>query len=97
VKAVASKLTEQQKYLLNRIPQKYDLEGKEKSPEPAEVRRARTVIERWDKAEAKRECAARKRNEALLRKAREAIYFENPEKALAIIRQVEKLLKGCPS
>jgi hypothetical protein len=91
------RITEQQKYLLSRIPRIYDMNGAPKRQEPAAIKIARKRIENWDKAEANRECAARKRNEALIRKAREAVYFAPPEKALAIIRQCEKLLKGCPA
>jgi hypothetical protein len=63
--------------------------------EPAEVKRARKVVKQWDKQEKLLECQAGKRNEALRQKAREAVYFDTPEKALAIVRQCEKMLKGC--
>jgi hypothetical protein len=89
-------MTDQQKYLLNRIPTIYQLDGDKPTPETAEVKRARKVIERWDKAEGLRICKVKKRNEALIRKAREAVYFSTPEKALRIVQQCEKLLKGCP-
>lgn len=92
----SSKITDQQKYLLGRIPNLYQMDGYVAPPEPADVRRARRIIERWDKAEAARKCKSQKRNEALIRKAREAVYFAPPAKALAIIQQCEKLLKGCP-
>lgn len=89
------KLDERQKYLLDRLPKKWDLNGYHAPQEPVEVKRARKLIERWDKHEARRQCEAEKRNLALLRKAREAVYFSTPEKALAIVRQCEKLLKPC--
>jgi hypothetical protein len=88
-------LTERQKYLLDRIPRIYDLNGRKPILIPPDVKRARALVERWDKAESKRACAAKKRNEALLRKAREAVYFCDERKALAIVQQCEKLLKGC--
>lgn len=91
-----NKLTQQQIYLLNRIPGIHQMNGIEPQAETAEVKRARKVIERWDKAQSLKACQQRKRNEALIRKAREAVYFDKPEKALAIVRQCEKLLKGCP-
>jgi hypothetical protein len=90
------KLTAQQNYLLQRIPSSYQLNGHKPTPETAELKRARKLIERWDKTEALRECKAKKRNEALITKAREAVYFSTPEKALRIVQQCEKLLKGCP-
>jgi len=90
------KLTAQQNYLLGRIPYSHDLDGYKPTPEPAAIKLARKRIARWDAGETKKQCQARKRNEALLRKAKEAVYFESPEKALAIVRQCEKMLKGCP-
>lgn len=95
-KAPARGLTAQQRYLLGRIPSTYDMNGLDKTVEPASVKAARKLLEQYEKQENLRQCQARKRNEALIRKARESVYFDTPEKALAIIRQCEKLLKGCP-
>ena len=94
--ATGSKLTAQQSYLLGRIPSMHQLDGYKETPEPSVVKQARRTLERWDKAEGLRRCKQQKRNEALIRKAREAVYFAPPEKALQIIQQCEKLLKGCP-
>lgn len=91
-----NKLTQQQVYLLGQIPRPYDMNGNKPRPETPEVKRARKVIEQWEKAENLRTCQQKKRNEALIRKAQEAVYFSTPEKALAIVRQCEKMLKGCP-
>lgn len=88
-------LTVEQRYLLERIPSSYQMNGYKERPEPAEVKQARKLIERWDKQEKLLSCRAGKRNEALRQKAREAIYFDTPEKALAIVKQCEKMLKGC--
>lgn len=88
-------LTVEQRYLLERIPSSYAMNGYKERPEPAEVKRARKLIDKWDKEEKLLACRAGKRNEALRQKAREAVYFDTPEKALAIIRQCEKMLKGC--
>jgi len=90
------RLTEKQKYLLRRIPRVYDMNGYEAPADPVEVKRARKVVEQWDKKIELATCQARKRNEALTRKALEAVYFETPEKALAIVQQCERRLKGCP-
>jgi hypothetical protein len=98
-KVMSGKLTEQQRYLLNRIPAVYQMDDKwygKPKPETAELKRARRLIAAWDKAEALRVCKAKKRNEALITKARESVYFDPPEKALRIVQQCEKLLKGCP-
>ncbi len=92
----AYKLTSQQQYLLNRVPSLHQMNGYQERSEPAEVRQARKIVERWEKEENLRRCRAEKQNEALQRKAREAVYFETPEKALAIIQQCEKRLRGCP-
>ena len=88
-------LTAKQKYLLQRIPSRYQMNGYQETPKPAEVKKAEALVERWNKQERQRQCAADKRNEALRQKAWEAVYFSTPEKALAIIRQCEKMLKGC--
>ena len=88
-------LTVEQRYLLERIPSSYQMNGYKARVEPPEVKRARKLVEQWDKQERLLECQAGKRNEALRQKAREAVYFDTPEKALAIVRQCEKLLKGC--
>jgi len=92
----SKKLTDQQRYLLGRVPSIYQMNGYKPTPEPSEVKRARKTIERWDKAESLRSCKAKKRNEALITKAKEAVYFAPPEKALRIVQQCEKLLKDCP-
>jgi hypothetical protein len=92
---IKKQLTAQQQYLLKRIPSSYRMNGYKERPESAEVRQARKLIERWDKEDKRLRCQAEQRNEALLRKAREAVYFDTPEKALVIIRQCEKMLKGC--
>lgn len=91
-----NKIGDRERYLLHRIPSIHDMNGHKPAPEPPEVRHAKRIIERFEKAEAAKDCKARKRNEALIRKAREAVYFSPPEKALRIIQQCEKMLKGCP-
>lgn len=95
---VAGKLTVRQKYLLDRIPAKYSLNGFQAPPDPpevAEARKAEKVVAKWDKHVALLRCKHEKQTDALLRKAREAVYFHSEQDALAIIRQVEKLLKTC--
>ena len=79
-----------QKYLLDRLPGRYDLK-RDKEPEPKEVRQARVVVANWDRKQALMECKFNKQVTALLNKAREVIYFEEPKKALQIVRQVEKM------
>lgn len=88
-------LTVEQRYLLERIPSKYQMNGYKPRVEPVEVKRARKLIEQWDKQEELLECQAGRRNLALREKARGVVYFDTPEKALAIVRQCEKMLKGC--
>lgn len=89
------KLTAQQQYLLQRIPSSYQISSYKEAPTPAKVKKAQTVVKQWDKQERQRRCQADKRTQALLQKARESVYFDTPEKALAIIRQCEKMMKGC--
>lgn len=88
-------LTVEQRYLLERLPSSYQMNGYKPAPEPVEVKRARKLIADYDKRERLLQCQVDKRNEALREKARESIYFDTPEKALAIVRQCEKILKGC--
>ena len=88
-------LTVEQRYLLERIPSSYQMNGYKERVEPAEVKRARKLVEQWDKQEKLLQCQAGKRAQALREKAREAVYFDTPDKALAIVRQCEKMLKGC--
>lgn len=88
-------LSIEQRYLLERIPSSYRMNGYKARVEPVEVKRARKLVEQWDRQEKLLQCQVGQRNEALLRKAREAVYFDTPEKALAIVRQCEKMLKGC--
>ncbi len=88
-------LTAQQQYLLQRIPSSYQMNGYKERAEPVEVKQARKLIDRWGKEERQRRCEAERRSEALRQKAREAVYFDTPEKAPAIVKQCEKMLKGC--
>lgn len=92
---VKGKLSVRQKYLLGRIPGRYALNGFHAPPEPREVRQARKLVNHYERVLSRKRCAADKRLEALLRKAREAVYFGTEEKALAIVKQIEKLLKTC--
>lgn len=88
-------LTIEQRYLLERLPSSYQMNGYKERPEPAEVKQARKLIDKWNKEEKLLQCQAGRRNSALREKAIEAIYFDTPEKALAIVKQCEKMLKGC--
>ena len=88
-------LNAQQRYLLERIPSSYQMNGYKERVEPAEVKAAKKLVDRWNKQESLLRCWAERRATALRQKAREAVYFDTPEKALAIVRQCEKMLKGC--
>lgn len=88
-------LTDRQKYLLGRIPSLYDLNGEPKITEPSDIKTYRRLVSEWDERQRRESCKQKKRNEALIRKARESVYFDSEQKALDIVRQVEKLLKGC--
>lgn len=88
-------LTDRQRYLLARIPSDYQMNGYHEPAKPPEVRRAEAIMNRWEKAQGLAKCKAKKRAEALRRKAQEAVYFEDDRKALAIVQQCEKMLKGC--
>lgn len=82
-------LTEQQKYLLNRLPTRYSL----KSPavtEPAEVKQARKVIATFDEKIQKQKEERDKKYLKSLASVREAIYFNLPEDALKMLRALEE-------
>lgn len=83
-----AQLNEQQKYLLNRLPNRYDFKITEVS-EPSEVKQARKIIaaftERVDKQGDERK---RKFHKSLV-VAREAIYFKPANDALKVVRDLE--------
>jgi hypothetical protein len=88
-------LTDQQKYLLNRIPNGYDLRKLKDQTDPPEVRRARKLVARWDdkqrKASCKHECKVKK----LITSAREAVYFKPIKSALQAVKAVEAMKTCC--
>ncbi len=75
-------LNTQQKYLLERLPRQYALKTGELS-EPERVKKARQIIEQFEKTDAERREDIKKRYAKALNAAREAIYFQTPEKAEA--------------
>ena len=87
------KQSEQQKYLLSRIPSVWDLKKRrsEESPEPKEVRAAKRVVERWKQAQEKAVAEEKARLNRLILDAKDAVYFSTPEKALALIKALEKM------
>jgi hypothetical protein len=87
-------LNDRQRYLLQRIPDRYKLATWKNPPEPSAVKAARKLVTAWDETQRIESCKYIKRMEALIQKAREAVYFETEEKALGIVRQVEKLTLG---
>lgn len=85
-----SKLTEQQSYLLRRLPKWYDVRDQNDPPEPPEIKRARALCSRYDERMSKKRKDSEKNFNNLLTKAREAVYFLTPEKALKVIQDFEK-------
>lgn len=81
-------LDEQQKYLLGRLPNRYDLKEPEEL-EPAEVKQARKAIEAHTKKVSEKKCARNNAFKKAVEAAREAIYFKKPEDALALVRALE--------
>jgi len=59
--------------------------------EPVAVRQARRLVERFDERKRKHERREQKRMTALLTSAKEAIYFQTPEKALKIVKRLEAM------
>jgi hypothetical protein len=88
-------LTEQQKYLLARLPRSYDLNYKD-GPDPVAVVRANKVIsDHVDKTRIKKD-EWDKKVSGSLEEAREAIYFKNPVDALKVIQKMEQDLGITP-
>lgn len=58
------RLTDAQRYLLQRIPGSYQMNSYKETPMPAEVKKAEALVERYRKQEARERCAADKRKEA---------------------------------
>jgi len=81
-------LNEQQKYLLSRIPSRYDIKDAS-IPDTTEVKHARKVIEAHDKKTAEHRCERSNKFNKSLTAAREAIYFKKPDEALALVRALE--------
>lgn len=90
-------LTDQQKYLLQRIPGKYDIAEPKPEREPAEVRAARKLANDWDEAQRKASCKAKCQGEKAIQRAKEAVYFQPIESALKAVQEVESLTKCCES
>ena len=81
-------LNEQQKYLLNRLPNNYAFKGKSIAETP-EVKQARKVIAAFDEKNQKFFSDRKSKYLKALKGAREAIYFKTPEKALDTIKALE--------
>lgn len=88
-------VNEQQKYLLGRLPGRYDLKDIDVL-ESAEVKAARKTIESaqkiigaHDKQASKQRCDYQNKFKKDLDAAREAIYFKKPDEALAAVKALE--------
>ena len=87
-------LTDQQKYLLQRLPGKYEI-AEPKVVEPLSIKRMRKAVEAWDEKQRKVSCKVKCEGEKLIVKAREAIYFKPVDQALAMVQKTEMLRKCC--
>jgi hypothetical protein len=87
---MASRLTEQQSFLLRRLPNWYSVKNTVDVIEPSEIKRARATVQRYDDRVRRQEKGREKRFNELLTKAREAVYFLTPEKALKVVQDFEK-------
>jgi len=92
-KEMTMPVNEKQKYLLTKIPSLYELKRRRKDqPEPRDVRAARRTIEKWEASQKAITDQEVKRLDRLILDAKDAVYFSTPEKALALIKQLEKML-----
>lgn len=83
-------LSEQQKHLLNRLPNWYEVRRETEPKEPAAIKRARKLIEDYaSKTEREREDREQKFKKAL-NGVREAIYFLPADKALLKVKGFEE-------
>jgi hypothetical protein len=83
-------LNEQQKYLLERIPKKYDIKFKN-DPEPANIVAARKTIAAWDEKQKVKLNAFNINVQKMVESAREAVHFKTLKDALEIIKTIEDL------
>ena len=87
-------LTDQQKYLLQRLPEPYQITVPHLT-EPVRIRQMRKAIDAWDKRQHDLSCKIKCDGEKLITKAREAIYFRPVHEALALVQKAEALRKCC--
>lgn len=83
-------LSEQQKHLLNRLPNWYEARRETEPKEPATVVRARKLIEEWGRKNERTRGDRERRFKKALNDVREAIYFLPAEKALLKVKSFEK-------
>jgi hypothetical protein len=88
-------LTQQQQYLLGRLPKSYDYQKffRANNVEPARVQKARKVIEEYEKSRDGAVDSQEKQFVAQLNEAREAIYFKQPGDALQAVKALEAKLR----
>jgi hypothetical protein len=86
-----TKLTEQQLYLLNRIPNSYSIKDKKTkdSKEPVHIAKARKLVKEYDDKLLEQAKQHREHLEKLCAEAREAVYFKPIADALAIVKALE--------
>lgn len=82
-------LSVEQRYVLQRIPGKYQIDKKLKSEEPATVKKARAIVDRYDADQSKRQKAHEDKIDKMIEDAREAVYFKPLDKALELVKKLE--------
>ena len=82
-------LSEQQKHLINRLPNWYEVGGKHDPKEPVQVSKARKVIKDWEERTSKEQEDRKNRFKKALNDVREAIYFMPADKALVKVKAFE--------
>lgn len=81
-------LNEQQKYLLNRLPNKHDYKHLDEQ-DPADVKKSRATIAAHDERVARQRLARERKFKKAIEAAREAIYFKPESEALKAVKALE--------
>jgi hypothetical protein len=82
-------LSEQQKHLINRLPNWYEVRSEHAPKEPVQVSKARKIIGDWEERTSKERKDREQRFKKALNDTREAIYFLPADKALVKVKAFE--------
>ena len=88
-----TKLTDQQRFLLQQIPGKYEFKHSTE-PDTKEVSAARKLVAQFDKDQQKKSCKYLCEVEKKLRKAKDAVYFRDVLEARSFVEELIEMTKA---